>query len=541
MSVRQTAIRRLPSARTARPWRRRRWRGSLGALTSMANACVVYTRVSTTDQAAPGHFSLDAQAALCRQYATAHQLTVLEVLRDEGYSGRTTSRPGLRRLLEYSSPHPPKPIHAILVQDTSRVGRDTTEYLIFRRQLQERGITLVAVTQPNIDASPEGRLVDTILAGVNQYQSEEKARRILIAMEKKFEQGGWPGWAPLGYLNVIEGEKRFIVPDPEKFELVRLAFREYATGHYTQAQLRQFLTKKSLRDRNGRTLSRTSLNKLLKNPFYYGRMRWRGSEREGSHPAVTDRQTWERCQAVTASHNRYATRSRKHVFLLSGLLVCDACGTHLTQSAITRKAKHYYNCPSRMHCPQPFIPEDTMEEQAAGAIRAIRLSDAFIEDVLAKVRDVFAARASERDRELQGLLRRRTVAEQKRTIAEEKLVAGVLSDEAFRRMTAQVNHDLDEVGRRLDELEQMRRLNTDALQEVLRLARDIPGAYADAPPSLKRRYLEFFFQAIIVRDRKIVRTIPTEFFEVLLGSGRVQKSAKWWTGRELNPRPPHCK
>jgi DNA invertase Pin-like site-specific DNA recombinase len=200
----------------------------------MKNLCVIYLRVSTAEQAAPGHHSLEAQEILCRRYAEGRGLEVVEVLRDEGYSGRTSRRPGLRRLMEYAGPRPPAPVAAILVQDTSRMGRDTTEYLLFRRQLRERGIELVAVTQPNIDASPEGRLVDVIIAGINQYQSEEKGRRVAIAMRKKFEEGWWPGWAPLGYANGDEGGLKRVVPDPERFHLVRLGFGEYAT----QEQLR---------------------------------------------------------------------------------------------------------------------------------------------------------------------------------------------------------------------------------------------------------------------------------------------------------------
>lgn len=500
----------------------------------MVKSCVVYTRVSTADQAAPGHFSLDAQEALCRRYAQANGFRVIEVLRDEGYSGRTTSRPGLRRLVEYSSPHPAKPVQAILVQDTSRVGRDTTEYLIFRRQLQERGITLIAVTQPNIDASPEGRLVDTILAGVNEYQSDEKARRILIAMEKKFEKGGWPGWAPLGYQNAVDGEKHFIVVDPERFELVRLAFREYASGHYTQAQLGQLLTEKGLRDRNGRPLSRTSLNDLLANPFYRGLMRWNNQERMGTHPPVTDRRTWERCQTVTAEHNHYATRQRKHAFLLSGLLVCDACGHHLTQTANVPKRKRYYNCPSRARCKQPYVPEEMIETQVHDALQGIRLTDTFIERVVEKVHDVFAERAKLHEGQKRTLLRRRTLAERKRDTLEQKLLTAVLSDEAFTRLITGIRAELDELNRQLDDLEAARRLDTTGLQEILRFARDVPAAYAQASNPTRRRYLAFFFRAFIVRDRKVIHAVPTPLFEALLGEKRVRTTGNWWTRLNVN-------
>lgn len=446
----------------------------------MPSRCVIYTRVSTADQAGPGHHSLAAQEALCCRYAEGNGLQVVEVLRDEGYSGRTTSRPGLRRLLEYTGSRPTLRIQKILVQDTSRVGRDTTEYLLFRRQLRQRGIDLVAVTQPNIDASPEGRLVDTILAGINQYQSEEKGRRVTIAMHKKLEGGWWPAKAPLGYRNVVRDARHVIERDPERFPLIQLAFREYATGRDTQQELGQLLTEKGLRDRSGRPLSRTSLNKLLANRFYKGLLRWDGVEQIGRHEPATDRGTWERCQAVTAEHNRYASRQRKHIFLLAGLLECAACGNRLTRTVNRRKRKRYYHCASLARCREGYIPEGTIEEQVADRVQCIQLTDEFIERVVEKVREVFARRMALHERQIGVLLRRRTLTEQKRDATEQKLVAGILSDEAFRRLMTTITAELDEVSRALDELEATRRLDTDALREVLVLAQDIPKAYGGA-------------------------------------------------------------
>lgn len=161
-------------------------------------------------------------------------MKVVEVLRDEGASGRTPDRPGFRRLRRYSTDQPRPAIAAVLVQDTSRLARNSVEYLLFRQILEKRGIALIAVTQPHLDASPEGRLMDTIVAGINQYQSEEKGRRVAIAMKKKFEEGWWPNLAPLGYLDVVRSGRHTVVPDPQRFQLISLAFEEYATGRYSQ-------------------------------------------------------------------------------------------------------------------------------------------------------------------------------------------------------------------------------------------------------------------------------------------------------------------
>ncbi len=499
----------------------------------MTKSCVIYVRVSTAEQAAAGHHSLDAQEGLCRRYAADRGYDVAEVIRDEGYSGRTTLRPGFKRLLEYTGTTPPARINAILVQDTSRVGRDTTEYLLFRRDLQQRGIELIAVTQPNIDASPEGRLVDTVMAAINQYQSEEKGRRITIALEKKFRDGWWPGWAPPGYTKGEQEGRHIVVADPERFPLVEFAFRAYATGRYTQDVLRRMLVDKGFTGRDGRPLSFPTLNELLANPFYWGLMRWNGMEQMGKHPPATDRRTWEYCQLVTARRAQSSPRTRKHTVLLAGMTVCAACGGHHTRSIVARKQKQYYHCQARAKCDQPYIPVEKLDAQAARLLDGVRLSDTFIDRVVAQVRTTFEERGRDIQQERASLVRRKEVLEQKRNIAEEKLFARVITDEAFTRTNRAIAAQLEAINRQLGDLEAARSVDTDTIQQILRFARDIPGAYATAPPDLKRRYLAFFFTHFTVRDQLIIEAHPTEFVASLQEVGSVRSSGKWCPGRQL--------
>jgi site-specific DNA recombinase len=329
----------------------------------MQNQCLIYVRVSTAEQAAAGHFSLAAQEELCRRHAESIGFSVAEVFRDEGASGRTSNRPGFRKLMEYTSAPRSASIAAVLVQDTGRLARNSIEYLLFRRELEKRGIALIAVTQPHLDASPEGRLMDTIVAGINEYQSAEKGRRVAIAMKKKFEVGWWPNLAPLGYRNAVRSGEHIIVPDPGRFELVSLAFDEYATGRYSQESLGQLLRQRGLVGKHGSPVPRVTLNSTLANSFYFGLMRWNGLELTGRHRSATTRAIWEQCQAVTSRHNRSTARARKHDFLLAGLTRCAVCLNQHTRSVVRAKNKRYYHCASRSGCRQPYIPADDLENQ----------------------------------------------------------------------------------------------------------------------------------------------------------------------------------
>ena len=62
-------------------------------------ATIGYARVSTEEQARDG-VSLEAQEARIRAYAQAKDLTLRDILVDEGRSGKDLRRPALQELLD---------------------------------------------------------------------------------------------------------------------------------------------------------------------------------------------------------------------------------------------------------------------------------------------------------------------------------------------------------------------------------------------------------------------------------------------------------
>jgi DNA invertase Pin-like site-specific DNA recombinase len=65
------------------------------------------------------------------------------------------------------------------VQDTDRLARNAHDHFAIRAILTKCGVRLIAVSQPTLEDSAEGRMIDTIIASVNQFQSELTARKTL--------------------------------------------------------------------------------------------------------------------------------------------------------------------------------------------------------------------------------------------------------------------------------------------------------------------------------------------------------------------------
>ncbi len=73
----------------------------------------------------------------------------------------------------------------------------------------------------------------------------------------------------------------------------------------------------------------------------------------------------------------------------------------------------------------------------------------------------------------------------------------------------------------LDELDNKNRIDINLIQEVLYFTRNIGKAYKAAPSFLKRHYLRFFFEQILVRNGKVFEVKLTPIFAVLSSNQHV--------------------
>ena len=146
----------------------------------MADAmrAVIYCRVSTSEQVQ--NFSLETQRKACREYCAQNNLVVDRVFVDEGESAKTADRTEFKNLIAYCRENQ-KRIDFIIVYSLSRFSRDQYVHATFRTLLKKCGITLRSVTEP-IDDTSTGRLMETMLSAIAQFENDVKADRTKAGM-----------------------------------------------------------------------------------------------------------------------------------------------------------------------------------------------------------------------------------------------------------------------------------------------------------------------------------------------------------------------
>src|SRR5690606_3310482 len=85
----------------------------------------------------------------------------------------------------------------------------------------------------------------------------------------------------------------------------------YATGNYSLSKLEKELYEKGLRTRitekevdgkkikkGGKKVGMSKIHQLLQNPFFYGKMRWKGGVLPAKHEPITTKDTFDKVQTI---------------------------------------------------------------------------------------------------------------------------------------------------------------------------------------------------------------------------------------------------
>src|SRR5258708_30061936 len=317
--------------------------------------CAIYTRVSTEYGLDQEFNSLDAQydaaSAYIKSQAHAGWTLIRSRYDDGGYSGGSTDRPDLQRLLDDIRA---RKLDVIVVYKVDRLTRSLADFAKLVELFDAHGVSFVSVTQQFNTTTSMGRLTLNVLLSFAQFEREVTSERIRDKIAASKRKGLWVGGPlPLGYH--MKDDKIAVVED--EAERVRLIFHRYLELGGVNALVRD------LRDQDIRTKSRLlatgatrggvpfgrgSLFYLLRNRFYIGEVKYRDEILPGEQPAIMDRVLFDAVQQRLSDQwaNRTTMRNASN-HLLTGLLFDDAghrmVPTHATKASV--RYRYYVSLP----------------------------------------------------------------------------------------------------------------------------------------------------------------------------------------------------
>ena len=280
--------------------------------------CAIYTRVSTDHGLEQDFNSLDAQYDASQAYIRSQVHAGWTLIRsrydDGGYSGGSTERPALQRLLVDVKA---RKVEVIVVYKVDHLTRSLADFAKLVELFDAHGVSFVSVTQQFNTTTSMGRLTLNVLLSFAQFEREVTSERIRDKIAASKRKGLWVGgMAPLGY----ETKDRMITVNEEEAERVRTIFRSYLRlGSLNRLMLdlrRRGIVTKVRTLKTGQTIggipfTRGPLAQFLRNRFFIGEVVFKGDVLPGEQPAIVDRDLFRGCPSQ-AQRAAKSSRSIAH-------------------------------------------------------------------------------------------------------------------------------------------------------------------------------------------------------------------------------------
>jgi DNA invertase Pin-like site-specific DNA recombinase len=349
----------------------------------------IYCRKSTEEEERQ-ILSIEAQLAELRDFAKQNNLFIVK----EYTESRTAKEPGRPIFNQMLGEIEKGNASGILAWNPDRLARNSIDggriiYLVDTGKIQ-------SLKFPTFwfEPTPQGKFMLSVAFGQAKYYTDNLRENILRGIRQKLRRGELPAKAPLGYLN--EPRLRTIEPDPKTFYKVRKILKLFATGNYTLSQIRDKMFSLGLvGPKSGKKMSLSSVEYILKNPFYYGHFLYRGELHQGSHKPMISKKLFDKIQQALRDNGKpRKKRKEKKEFLFLNFAKCGECGYSITAERHIKKSGLefvYYHCTYKnktQRCSQrSFLREEKLAEQIKEYCQKVSLPDVWRERYLNKLKE----------------------------------------------------------------------------------------------------------------------------------------------------------
>lgn len=507
---------------------------------------ILYARVSSKEQEREG-FSIPAQLKLLREYAERKGLVVLAEYTDVETAKRS-GRGQFTEMVKFFSKERRKKdggIRTLLVEKTDRLYRNFKDYVT----LDELELDVHLVKENDV-LSPDSKSHQKLLHGIKVVMAknyiDNLSEEIEKGMKEKAAQGIYPSRAPVGYINAICGDKKFIQPDPEAAPLVRRLFELYSTGTYSLSELTRLARQEGFATRVKRVkVPRGTIAKILNNPVYYGDFTWDGKQYHGTHEAIISKGLFDKCQEVMDTKAKNRTGARKHDWMFQGVLFCGHCGCAMVGDI--KKGKYiYYHCTGyKGKCPEKYVREEEVARQMEAAVFRLKAKDELLPILIRAQKQMHAQETKFHDEAVAKLQAERDALESRLEALYLDKLDKVITPEFFAAKSREWSAKLEDLRSQIDRHGAAHVNYINEAIELLELLQDAIGKYKEWERAGKRHLLQSILSNSIWMNATLTVTYRQPFESLAVMNGEIERKTKgprseiepeafWWSLGESN-------
>ena len=471
---------------------------------------ILIARVSDVEQ----RKALPAQKLKLKQYAATRDSKAEYYEFDE--SAHKDTRKKFAKMVEHIRTL--KEPAAVVFCKIDRFTRDSSQDEVKAlNQLVKQGKIELHFPDDNLFITKDSPAADLFRLGIGvalaKYYSDSIKDNISRRFAQMLNDGLWVGYAPVGYRNVHKGSItkpiKDIEIDEERSPFIIKIYEMRSSGMSYGAITKQ-VNSDGMTSKSGRPMTKSNVERILHNPFYYGYMQYNGKQFKHKYPTIITRELYDRCQHVREVRHNHRTAYKTLPFIFSDVLKCGDCGCGIC--SYSSKNNVYMKCTrakKHVNCTNTNASEKIVLPQLEPVLDSIRLSDEDLSQLIVALNDRFGNQQDYLDETItETRVEYDNIKAQLKALAYERIEAVKkgrgLSDELFDQIAEELTEKQQSLNSKLESLTNANFGFLTTISYLLDLAQNANNLFNQADITTKNKLLSFILHAnSVLMDKKL--------------------------------------
>ena len=336
---------------------------------------------------------------------------------------------------------------------------------------------------------------------------------------------------------MTDPESKQIIPHPEYSGTVKKIYELYLTAEYSLDRIVEWLNNRGILPSKGKKWHKSGVERILRNPVYYGDFEWKGKVYKGVHEPIIDYETFKKCNEIMDRNlgRPYGMKSgkgeKRGEANLSGLLYNE---DDRKFTAEKKKGIQYYGSiiPDTKPRKRFYIREDEVFEALDQLMEEIKWTEIFANEVKEIAHEILNEEKAYLKENLSKVERKKNKLYSQKQRLLDLYLGGGLDRPLFMAKQSELEKQI------ADQTEILRRHENadisfdDKLAEIVDAFTIFPRVYKNAKPNEKGKILKKLLEKIVVDYENNVRTIFKEPFSLWLTES-IKKASKLTDPKDL--------
>jgi len=472
----------------------------------MKTKAISYCRVSSKEQEETG-YSLEAQEKLLEEYAEKNDFQIAKTFKVTESASKWQIRKTLGEMLVYAEKNGIKVIFCEKIDRLTRSLKDAATVDDWVHNKDEREVHFVKehfVLNENTKAHEN--FVWDMKVAVARFYTNNLSEEVKKGQKAKLAAGWLPTKPPLGFRTVGDKGHKTHVIDEDKAAYVQRMFELCASGSYSIMAIRDKLYEEGLRTRGGVKLAKSRIAEMLRDPFYYGAMRWNDVVYgNGAHEPLVSKEVFDKVNDILAG--KKAPAFKRRFFQFRKMITCGECAGSVT--AEIKKGQYiYYHCNHYRNCSQKAnTQEKEIESQLFGVFKFFEsITPEEAEELKNRIKKNHAQEIEYKESTIKSLNERYSMLQKRLDRLYDDHLDGTISRDLWQRKQKEITDEQAEALNQLGRLKSEEAKYFEIWLNIIDLARHAREIYEKRNPEERRMLLSHLFSMLKLKDSKVEKT-----------------------------------